>query len=48
MAEEVFDCLHRPVQRVATPDVPIPFSPALERPLYPDQQAILAAVRKLF
>jgi pyruvate dehydrogenase E1 component beta subunit len=48
VAEEAFDCLHRPILRVATPDVPIPFSPALEEPLYPGEEAILSAVRKLF
>jgi pyruvate dehydrogenase E1 component beta subunit len=48
VAEEAFDCLHRPILRVATPDVPIPFSPALEEPLYPGEETILSAVRKLF
>jgi pyruvate dehydrogenase E1 component beta subunit len=33
--------------RLSTPDVHIPFSPALERPLYPGKDAIIAAVRKL-
>ena len=47
VAEEAFDCLKRQIVRVATPDVPIPFSPALEKPLYPSREGIVAAVKKL-
>jgi pyruvate dehydrogenase E1 component beta subunit len=47
VAEEAFDCLRGPIARVATPDVPIPFSPALEGPLYPSHDAIVAAARRL-
>ncbi len=47
VAEEGFDCLRKPVQLVTTPDVQIPFSPALEKPLYPSQQYIINAVKKL-
>jgi TPP-dependent pyruvate/acetoin dehydrogenase alpha subunit/pyruvate/2-oxoglutarate/acetoin dehydrogenase E1 component len=47
VCEEAFDQLKRPILRVATPDVPIPFSPALERPLYPSKEKIVAAVRRL-
>lgn len=47
VAEKAFDCLKKPILRVATPDVPIPFSPALEKPLYPSREGIAAAVRKL-
>ena len=47
VAEEAFDCLKKPIVRVATPDVPIPFSPALEKPLYPSREGIAAAVKKL-
>ncbi len=31
--------------RVTFPDIPIPFSPALERPLLPDADAVVAAVK---
>jgi pyruvate dehydrogenase E1 component beta subunit len=31
---------------VTTPDVHIPFSPALEKPLYPNKEKIVAAVRR--
>ena len=47
VAEEAFDCLRKPIIRVATPDVPIPFSPALEKPLYPSREGIAAAIRRL-
>ncbi|MBW2271257.1 MAG: alpha-ketoacid dehydrogenase subunit beta [Deltaproteobacteria bacterium] len=46
-AEEAFDALRAPVARVTTPDVPIPFSPALESKLYPSQQGIADAVRRV-
>jgi len=47
VAEKAFDSLQRPVLRVATPDVTIPFSPALEAPLYPNEQSIAAVIRRL-
>lgn len=47
VAEEGFEYLKRPIQRLSTPDVHIPFSPVLERPLFPDADAIVAAVRRV-
>lgn len=47
VAEEAFDALKAPIQRVTTPDVNIPFSPKLERPLYPNKEKVVAAVRKI-
>jgi pyruvate dehydrogenase E1 component beta subunit len=46
-AEEAFHALKAPIARVTTPDVPIPFSPSLEEPLYPRKDSIIEAVRKL-
>ncbi len=46
-AEYAFDQLRWPIVRVTTPDVPIPFSPAMEQPLYPSVADIVEAVRKL-
>lgn len=46
VAEEGFATLKAPIQRVTTPDVQIPFSPKLERPLYPNKEKIAAAARK--
>jgi pyruvate dehydrogenase E1 component beta subunit len=48
VAAQAFDCLRKPILRVTTPDVPIPFSPVLEKPLYPGREATAAAIRKLF
>jgi len=47
VAEEAFDHLKAPILRLCTPDVHIPFSPVLEKPLYPNQASIMAAVRRL-
>jgi acetoin:2,6-dichlorophenolindophenol oxidoreductase subunit beta len=46
VAEEAFDCLKAPIMRVTTPDTHIPFSPALEKQLYPNAEKIAEAVRK--
>jgi len=46
-AEEAFHSLKAPVVRITTPDVPIPFSPSLEEPLYPATAKIVDAIRKL-
>jgi 2-oxoisovalerate dehydrogenase E1 component len=47
VAERAFEHLRAPIARVATPDVPIPFSPALERTLYPSAGSIAAALRRI-
>jgi pyruvate/2-oxoglutarate/acetoin dehydrogenase E1 component len=47
VAEEAFESLRAPIVRVATPDTQIPFSPALEKQLYPSRDGIAAAVRKV-
>jgi pyruvate dehydrogenase E1 component beta subunit len=47
VAEEGFASLRRPIQRVTTPSVHIPFSAALEKPLYPSKDAIVAAVKRI-
>jgi pyruvate dehydrogenase E1 component beta subunit len=44
-AEECWDSLRGPIRRVCTPDVQIPFSPALEPALYPSAEKIAAAAR---
>jgi pyruvate dehydrogenase E1 component beta subunit len=45
IAEEVFDDLRAPVHRVATLDVPIPFSPVLEAFVEPTLDKIVNAAR---
>ncbi len=47
IAEEGFQSLRAPIQRVTTPDVQIPYSKALEKPLYPSEERIIAAVERL-
>lgn len=47
VAEEGFDSLEKPILRVTTPDVHVPFSPVLEKPLYPSRARITRAVRQL-
>jgi pyruvate dehydrogenase E1 component beta subunit len=47
VAEDGFDLLKKPIKRVVTPDVPIPFSPGMEAPLYPSAESIAAAARQI-
>jgi pyruvate/2-oxoglutarate/acetoin dehydrogenase E1 component len=47
IAEQAFEHLDGPVVRVATPDVPIAFSPPLERALLPQGERIKEACREL-
>jgi 2-oxoisovalerate dehydrogenase E1 component beta subunit len=47
IAERAFEDLDGPVVRVATPDVPIPFSPPLERAVLPQVEDIRKACREL-
>jgi pyruvate dehydrogenase E1 component beta subunit len=47
VVEEAFDALRAPIKRVTTPDTQIPFSPALEKQLYPARAGIADAVRSV-
>jgi pyruvate dehydrogenase E1 component beta subunit len=47
VCEVAFDSLKKPIVRLSTPDVQIPFSPALEHDLFPRKEQIIAAVEKL-
>lgn len=47
VAEHAFEDLDAPVRRLATPDVPIPFSPPLEQAVLPSRSAIQRAVDDL-
>lgn len=44
---EVFYDLEAPIERLGTADVPLPFSPALELPLIPDEKRIAAKIREM-
>ena len=47
VASEGFEYLNAPIQRVATPNVPIPFAPVLEKRVLPDENKIIKAVKKI-
>src|SRR5262252_5445941 len=47
IAQEAFDYLDAPVMRVASLDVPVPFSPPLERAVLPSLDKVTAAARRL-
>ena len=47
IAEEAFDDLDGPVRRLATPDVPVPFSPPLEQQVLPGVTSIRKAIDEL-
>jgi pyruvate dehydrogenase E1 component beta subunit len=47
IAENAFDSLRGPVLRVATADTHLPFSPVIEKALYPSPERIAAAARQL-
>jgi pyruvate dehydrogenase E1 component beta subunit len=47
-AESAFGYLKAPVVRLTAPDVPVPFSPALENLMYPGPETIASAIRKQF
>lgn len=47
ISEDLFDYLDAPVKRVGAKDVPIPFSPPLERFVIPQAEDIATAVREL-
>ena len=48
IADEGFGSLKAPIKRVAGPDTPVPFSPALESEFIVNAEKIKAAVRTLF
>ncbi len=47
VAEEAFEHLDGPVQRVAAPDTPVPFSPPLEHAFIPQIDDVVAGLREL-
>jgi pyruvate dehydrogenase E1 component beta subunit len=48
VSELGFEYLRKPIQRVATPQIHIPYNQTLERQLYPTKESVAAAVRKIF
>jgi len=47
VVEEAFDYLDAPIKRVCALDVPLPFSPPLEKYAVPDQNKIIKAVQEI-
>ena len=47
VAEEAFESLRAPIVRVVTPNTQIPFSPALEKQLYPNRTSIAEGVLRV-
>jgi pyruvate dehydrogenase E1 component beta subunit len=47
VAEHAFAYLRGPIVRLTAPDIPVPFSPELERLMYPTVESIVAAARTL-
>ena len=47
IAEEAFGTLKKPICRLSAPDVHVPFSPVLEKVVYPSTEQIIAAVKAL-
>lgn len=47
VAEKGFDFLDAPIQRVAAPFTPIPFSVLLEAEFIPNEEKIINAVKKV-
>ena len=47
VCEHAFDSLAKPIVRLSAPDCHVPFSPALERLVYPTKEGIVAAVKSL-
>lgn len=48
VAEHAYEYLDAPIRRIATPDIPIPFSPPLEQAALPTREVIVRTVRELF
>jgi pyruvate/2-oxoglutarate/acetoin dehydrogenase E1 component len=47
IAEEAFESLDGPVKRVAAPDTPVPFAPALEKAFLPQVEDVVSALKDL-
>jgi pyruvate/2-oxoglutarate/acetoin dehydrogenase E1 component len=47
VAEKALGSLEAPVERVATPNVPLPYNPSLERQLLPSKEKVIAAIGRV-
>ena len=46
-AKEAFGYLDAPIERIAAPDIPVPFSPALECHYIPQKEDIVTTVKRM-
>jgi pyruvate dehydrogenase E1 component beta subunit len=47
IADKGFDSLDAPVKRLTAPDVPVPFSPPMEKFILPNDKKISATVKEM-
>lgn len=47
VSSEAFDYLDAPLKRVSTPNVPIPYSPILEKEIIPNERSIIKAIKSV-
>ena len=47
IAEDAFEDLDAPVKRIAAPDTPVPFSPALEKAFIPQVEDVVKGLKEL-
>jgi 2-oxoisovalerate dehydrogenase E1 component beta subunit len=47
IAEEAFEDLDAPVRRIAAPDTPVPFAPALEKAFIPQVDDVVRGLKEL-
>jgi len=47
IAQEAFEYLDGPVQRIAAKDTPVPYGPGLENAMLPQESDVAAALEKL-
>jgi acetoin:2,6-dichlorophenolindophenol oxidoreductase subunit beta len=47
IAEQSFGLLRRPIVRLTAPDVHVPFSPVLEEQMFPNEDRVVATVKKI-
>jgi len=45
---DIFYDLDHPPERLCLPNIPLPFSPALEFPLIPDEDKLYKRIQKIF
>ena len=47
LADQCFENLKAPIKRITRPDVPVPFSPVLEKCVLPGEEQLINAINKM-